>query len=153
MTKCGTNCFFYRYDLLSILVKVNEEVGRANARLEGGVYKQIPAPLVTLRKKLFFRWSVPILQKTLFFLLCLWNQCDVYRWTSASFQRNSHGHIYMYVETYTSTVLCYFFVTNWFRMFTRTPLYQEKQSNCSWLNSAFTKIFWTYGRLFKDILH
>ncbi|XP_022327245.2 caspase-8-like [Crassostrea virginica] len=44
-----------RYDLLSILVKVNEEVGRANARLEGGVYKQIPAPLVTLRKKLFFR--------------------------------------------------------------------------------------------------
>lgn len=47
--------YAYRYDLLSILVKVNEEVGRANARLEGGVYKQIPAPLVTLRKKLFFR--------------------------------------------------------------------------------------------------
>lgn len=47
--------FAYRYDLLSILVKVNEEVGRANARLEGGVFKQIPAPLVTLRKKLFFR--------------------------------------------------------------------------------------------------
>lgn len=47
--------FAYRYDLLSILVKVNEEVGRANARLEGGVFKQIPAPLVTLRKKLFFK--------------------------------------------------------------------------------------------------
>lgn len=46
--------FAYRYDLLSILVKVNEEVGRANARLEGGVFKQIPAPLVTLRKKVFF---------------------------------------------------------------------------------------------------
>ncbi|KAJ8319682.1 hypothetical protein KUTeg_002766 [Tegillarca granosa] len=44
-----------RYDLLSILVKVNEEVGRANANIEGGRFKQIPAPLVTLRKKLFFR--------------------------------------------------------------------------------------------------
>ncbi|KAK3083510.1 hypothetical protein FSP39_024443 [Pinctada imbricata] len=44
-----------RYDLLSILIKVNEEVGRANAHLDGGHYKQIPAPLVTLRKRLYFR--------------------------------------------------------------------------------------------------
>ncbi|OWF51397.1 Caspase-8 [Mizuhopecten yessoensis] len=47
--------YAYRYDLLSVLVKVNEEVGNAIANIDGGQYKQIPAPLVTLRKKLYFR--------------------------------------------------------------------------------------------------
>ncbi|XP_033728057.1 uncharacterized protein LOC117317363 [Pecten maximus] len=47
--------YAYRYDLLSVLVKVNEEVGNAIANVDGGRYKQIPAPLVTLRKKLYFR--------------------------------------------------------------------------------------------------
>ena len=44
----------FREDLLSILVQVNNEVSRANANLEDGLYKQTPAPLVTLRKKLYF---------------------------------------------------------------------------------------------------
>lgn len=43
-----------RHDLLSILVKVNEEVSRGNAHVDGGVFKQTPAPVVTLRKKLYF---------------------------------------------------------------------------------------------------
>lgn len=47
--------YAYRHDLLSVLVKVNEEVGNAIANVDGGRYKQIPAPLVTLRKKLYFR--------------------------------------------------------------------------------------------------
>ncbi|XP_060085873.1 uncharacterized protein LOC132565251 [Ylistrum balloti] len=47
--------YAYRYDLLSVLVKVNEEVGNAIANIDGGRYKQIPAPLVTLRKRLCFR--------------------------------------------------------------------------------------------------
>ncbi|XP_053385490.1 caspase-8-like [Mercenaria mercenaria] len=42
------------YDLMSILVEVNREVANANASMDGGLYKQIPAPLVTLRKQLFF---------------------------------------------------------------------------------------------------
>lgn len=46
--------YAYRYDLMSILVKVNEEVGNAIANMEGGRFKQIPAPLVTLRKKIYF---------------------------------------------------------------------------------------------------
>lgn len=44
-----------RYDLLSIMTKVNEEVSVANAAMEDGRYKQIPAPMTTLRKKVFFR--------------------------------------------------------------------------------------------------
>lgn len=43
-----------RHDLLSILVKVNEEVARGNAHVDGGIFKQTPAPVVTLRKKLYF---------------------------------------------------------------------------------------------------
>ncbi|XP_064598154.1 uncharacterized protein LOC135464628 [Liolophura sinensis] len=44
-----------RYDLLSIMTKVNEEVSVANAAMEDGRYKQIPAPMTTLRKKVYFR--------------------------------------------------------------------------------------------------
>ncbi|XP_066263717.1 caspase-8-like isoform X1 [Branchiostoma lanceolatum] len=43
-----------RHDLLSILIKVNEEVGKAIARKGGGQFKQSPAPVATLRKKIFF---------------------------------------------------------------------------------------------------
>lgn len=43
------------YDLMTILVEVNNEVAAANANMDGGLYKQIPAPLVTLRKRIFFR--------------------------------------------------------------------------------------------------
>jgi hypothetical protein len=45
----------FRYDLMSILVEVNREVAGANAAMDGGLYKQIPAPLVTLRKQLYFK--------------------------------------------------------------------------------------------------
>ncbi|XP_060560660.1 caspase-8-like [Ruditapes philippinarum] len=44
-----------KYDLMSILVEVNREVAGANAAMDGGLYKQIPAPLVTLRKQLYFK--------------------------------------------------------------------------------------------------
>ncbi|KAL5005816.1 hypothetical protein ScPMuIL_016974 [Solemya velum] len=47
--------FHKKYDLMSIMVKINEEVSRANANLDGGLYKQTPAPQVTLRKKIYFR--------------------------------------------------------------------------------------------------
>nr|APY24037.1 caspase 8 [Corbicula fluminea] len=47
--------YFKRYDLMSILVEVNREVAHANASMDGGLFKQIPAPLVTLRKQLYFR--------------------------------------------------------------------------------------------------
>ena len=118
--------FFYRYDLLSILVKVNEEVGRANARLEGGVYKQIPAPLVTLRKKLFFRWSVPILQKTLFFYcVCEINVMYIdehqLHFSALHMARFTCMLKLIHVRVPYSAI---FLVTNWFRMFARTPLYQ-----------------------------
>ena len=85
------------------------------------------------------------------FLLCLWNQCDVYRWTSASFQCTTHGQIYMYVETdtCTSTVLCYFFLLQTDLECLQEHLYIK----CSWLNLHSPRFFWTYGRLFKDILH
>lgn len=46
--------FSERHDLMSILVKVNEEVSLGNAHVDGGIFKQTPAPVVTLRKKLFF---------------------------------------------------------------------------------------------------
>ncbi|ELT91797.1 hypothetical protein CAPTEDRAFT_220640 [Capitella teleta] len=45
------NKFAASEDLLSILTKVNEEIGRATANQD---QKQCPAPLFTLRKKLFF---------------------------------------------------------------------------------------------------
>ena len=35
-------------------MKVNEEVSRGNAHVDGGIFKQTPAPVVTLRKKLYF---------------------------------------------------------------------------------------------------
>ncbi|XP_070570552.1 caspase-8-like isoform X2 [Ptychodera flava] len=44
-----------RYDLLSIMVKVNEEVSKAIAKTQEGARKQVPAPLVTLRKKVFLK--------------------------------------------------------------------------------------------------
>lgn len=44
-----------RYDLLSILIKVNEEVSRAIAAMQDGIYKQSPMPMATLRKRIFFR--------------------------------------------------------------------------------------------------
>ncbi|KAK3589763.1 hypothetical protein CHS0354_021092 [Potamilus streckersoni] len=44
-----------KIDLMSIMVKVNEEVSKADANVENGRYKQTPAPFVTLRKRLFFR--------------------------------------------------------------------------------------------------
>lgn len=44
----------HRHDLMSILVLVNEEVGKAVAQVEASEYKQSPAPLVTLRKKVVF---------------------------------------------------------------------------------------------------
>ncbi|XP_013381129.1 caspase-8 [Lingula anatina] len=43
-----------RYDLVSIMTRVNEEVGKANAELRDGRYKQSPAPMFTLRKRIFF---------------------------------------------------------------------------------------------------
>nr|ADB80146.1 caspase-8-like protein [Mytilus californianus] len=47
--------YAYQHDLLSILIKVNEEVGRATANIDNGAYKQIPAPMFTLRKRIIFR--------------------------------------------------------------------------------------------------
>ncbi|XP_052812845.1 caspase-8-like [Mya arenaria] len=44
-----------RHDLLSILTEVNRQVSAANANIDGGLFKQVPAPLFTLRKKLFLR--------------------------------------------------------------------------------------------------
>ncbi|XP_078583929.1 LOW QUALITY PROTEIN: uncharacterized protein LOC144866438 [Branchiostoma floridae x Branchiostoma japonicum] len=43
-----------RYDLLSILIKVNEEVRKAIAETGEGQLKQSPALVATLRKKIFF---------------------------------------------------------------------------------------------------
>ncbi|XP_046556040.1 caspase-8-like [Haliotis rubra] len=50
LNKYGT-----KYDILSVLLLVNNEVGRANAMMDGGRYKQSPAPLYTLRKKVLFK--------------------------------------------------------------------------------------------------
>ena len=47
--------YAYQHDLLSILIKVNEEVGRATANIDNGSYKQVPAPMFTLRKRIIFR--------------------------------------------------------------------------------------------------
>lgn len=44
-----------RYDLLSIMIKVNEEVSRAIAAMNDGSYKQSPMPMATLRKRIFFQ--------------------------------------------------------------------------------------------------
>ncbi|XP_064646570.1 uncharacterized protein LOC135499626 isoform X1 [Lineus longissimus] len=46
-----------RHDLLSIMIKVNEEVAKASAMIEGGIYKQSPMPWPTLRKKVFLKTS------------------------------------------------------------------------------------------------
>lgn len=50
-----------RYDLLSILTKVNDEVSKGDAKVQDeqglmpGRFKQMPAPISTLRKRLFFK--------------------------------------------------------------------------------------------------
>ncbi|XP_077997919.1 caspase-10-like [Glandiceps talaboti] len=43
------------HDLMSIMIKVNDEVAKAIAATRKGDKKQVPAPLVTLRKKLYFK--------------------------------------------------------------------------------------------------
>nr|AYK02334.1 caspase-8 [Haliotis diversicolor] len=40
-----------RLDLLSCLMMVNDEVAKGNAMTKDGVFKQVPAPMFTLRKK------------------------------------------------------------------------------------------------------
>ncbi|KAK6167944.1 hypothetical protein SNE40_021866 [Patella caerulea] len=53
---CETlNKYASHLDILGLLTVVNNEVGQANADLDGGRYKQSPAPLYTLRKKLIFQ--------------------------------------------------------------------------------------------------
>ncbi|XP_041374487.1 caspase-8-like isoform X2 [Gigantopelta aegis] len=49
------NKYAKKEDILSLLLLVNNEVGKANAVMDGGRYKQSPAPLYTLRKRLIFR--------------------------------------------------------------------------------------------------
>ncbi|KAK7113279.1 uncharacterized protein [Littorina saxatilis] len=44
----------YDHDILDILTLVNFEVGKGDALIEGGVFKQSPAPMYSLRKKLIF---------------------------------------------------------------------------------------------------
>lgn len=52
LTLCVFDC---RQDLLSILTKVNEEVGKGDANFgDGKIFKQCPAPLFTLTKRVFF---------------------------------------------------------------------------------------------------
>lgn len=43
-----------RHDILDILTLVNYEVGRGDAKMEDGMFKQSPAPMYSLRKKLLF---------------------------------------------------------------------------------------------------
>lgn len=49
------NAFHTSEHLLDILIKVNDEVSKVAKETSDMVYKQAPAPLVTLRKKVFFR--------------------------------------------------------------------------------------------------
>ncbi|KAL8603876.1 hypothetical protein ACOMHN_049694 [Nucella lapillus] len=44
----------FDHDVLDILTLVNYEVGKGDALIEGGQYKQSPAPMYSLRKKLIF---------------------------------------------------------------------------------------------------
>ncbi|XP_064625391.1 caspase-8-like [Lineus longissimus] len=44
-----------REDITSIMVMVNGEVAKDTAEIEGGLYKQIPKPEITLTKKVFLR--------------------------------------------------------------------------------------------------
>ncbi|XP_052235568.1 caspase-8-like [Dreissena polymorpha] len=44
-----------KHHLLDILTEVNREVAKADANLDGGRYKQVPAPTYTLRKRLYLR--------------------------------------------------------------------------------------------------
>ncbi|XP_076464600.1 uncharacterized protein LOC143296434 isoform X2 [Babylonia areolata] len=44
----------YDHDILDILTLVNYEVGKGDARIDDGTYKQSPAPMYSLRKKLIF---------------------------------------------------------------------------------------------------
>ena len=43
------------HDILDILTLVNYEVGKGDALIDGGLFKQSPAPMYSLRKKLIFR--------------------------------------------------------------------------------------------------
>ena len=54
LTQFDAECTFivgFRYDLLSMLTKVNEDVSKANKC----DYKQVPAPTHSLRKRVFFK--------------------------------------------------------------------------------------------------
>nr|KAG5714843.1 hypothetical protein BaRGS_000331 [Batillaria attramentaria] len=42
------------HDILDILTLVNYEVGKGDANMDGGTFKQSPAPMYSLRKKLIF---------------------------------------------------------------------------------------------------
>lgn len=46
--------YAYDHDILDILTFVNFEVGKGDADMEGNIYKQSPAPMYSLRKKLIF---------------------------------------------------------------------------------------------------
>lgn len=46
--------FGYDHDILDILTLVNYEVGKGDANMEGEIFKQSPAPMYSLRKKLMF---------------------------------------------------------------------------------------------------
>ncbi|XP_050389599.2 caspase-1 [Patella vulgata] len=53
---CETfNKYAKHFDILGLLTVVNKEVGEANADLDGGRFKQSPAPFYTLRKRLIFQ--------------------------------------------------------------------------------------------------
>ena len=43
------------HDILDVLTLVNYEVGKGDALIDGGLFKQSPAPMYSLRKKLIFR--------------------------------------------------------------------------------------------------
>ncbi|XP_076459077.1 uncharacterized protein LOC143292555 [Babylonia areolata] len=47
--------YAYSHDILDILTLVNYEVGQKDADISGVIYKQSPAPMYSLRKKLIFK--------------------------------------------------------------------------------------------------
>ena len=111
MTKCGTNCFFLQIWPVEYLGEGEWGSGASQCPSWGRSLQTNPCPPCNPQKKTLLSMICTNPLENSIFLLCLWNQCDVYRWTSASFQCTTHGQIYMYVETdtCTSTVLCYFF--------------------------------------------
>ncbi|KAK7507485.1 hypothetical protein BaRGS_00001420 [Batillaria attramentaria] len=46
--------YAFDHDILDILTLVNYEVGKGDANMDGGTFKQSPAPMYSLRKKLIF---------------------------------------------------------------------------------------------------